>query len=106
MFEKFMNTGFVKERCAQDSEYFKRSSSELELVFNYGNQAICCDGRRDLYSNGILRSAPKRFNVKVLLDPLEEEFNLPPVLVKKRYLGSINFKVVREVYEGSLCSLL
>ena len=39
---------------------------------------------------------------KVLLDPLKEEFNLPPVLVKKCYLGSINLKVVREVYKGSL----
>ena len=101
MFEKFNNTSFIQERCAQNSEYIKRCSAEFEFTFYNGNQTVCNDGSIDLYSNSILRSAPKGFDVKMLLDPFKEEFNLPPFFIKQSYLRGFYLKVVRQVYKGS-----
>jgi hypothetical protein len=36
-----------------------------------------------------------------LLDPFEEEFNLPPFFIEQSYLRGFYLKVVRQVYKGS-----
>ena len=50
------------------------------------NEAVSRNGCTDLYSDSVLRCSPELLNLEVLLEPLEEQFNLPSVLVKVCYL--------------------
>ena len=47
-----------------------------------GDKAISYDCRANLYSDSVLCSAPEFLNLEVLLEPLEEQLNLPSVLVE------------------------
>ena len=44
-----------------------------------GDKAISYDCRANLYSDSVLCSAPEFLNLEVLLEPLEEQLNLPSV---------------------------
>ena len=46
------------------------------------DQTIGNDGCTDLDPDGILCSAPEFLDFQMLLQPLEEELNLPPVLIE------------------------
>lgn len=46
-----------------------------------GHQQVNADGDPNLSPHGVLRGSVEGFDAQVLLDPLEEEFDLPPPLV-------------------------
>ena len=69
-----------------------------------GNQTIGNDGCTDLNPDGILCSAPEFLDLQMLLQPLEEELNLPPVLVEIGNLKRGQMESVGE--ERELTSLL
>ena len=54
----------------------------MKLLFNDGNQHVGAYGRPDLSLHGVLACAEKVLDAQVLLDPLEEEFDLPAVFVE------------------------
>ena len=46
-----------------------------------GHHEVNADSDPDLGAHGVLRSAEEGFDAQVLLDPFEEEFDLPPTFV-------------------------
>ena len=69
-----------------------------------GNQTIGNDCSTDLNPDGILCSAPEFLDLQMLLQPLEEELYLPPVLVE---IGNLKRRQVEGIgKERELTSLL
>ena len=66
---------------------------ETEFLANNGDEDVDGDGDPDLRFHGIGRSSIKGFDTKMLLDPFEEQFDLPPASVKlsdgQRRLGHV-----------------
>jgi hypothetical protein len=54
------------------------------LFFDNGHQHVNGDGSPDLNLDGILGGSIERFDTKMLLDPFEEEFDLPAALIELR----------------------
>ena len=54
----------------------------MEPLFRDGNEHVDADGNPYLCFDGILGSAEKSLDAKVLFDPFEEEFHLPTAFVK------------------------
>ena len=50
-------------------------------------------------SYSILGVSPQGFNYDVLLDPLEEDLNIPSVPVQAGYLGCADIEVVRDKHD-------
>jgi hypothetical protein len=51
---------------------------EVEPFFDDGDQHIDRDSNPDLSFDGVLRRAEEDFDSKMLLDPFEKQFDLPP----------------------------
>ena len=49
----------------------------MHLFFDNGYQHVNCNCNPNLGLDGILGGPIKRFDTKVLLDPFEEQFDLP-----------------------------
>ncbi len=54
---------------------------EVKALLYDGNQDVNRHCNPDLSTHGVLGGAEKCLDAKVLLDPLEEEFNLPSRLI-------------------------
>jgi len=74
---------------------------QIELLFEDRNQHVNADGDPDLSLDGIGRSAEEALDAQVLLDPLEEQFDLPPTLVQFRNGQSWQGEVVGQVDKES-----
>ena len=48
-----------------------------------GNEAVGTDGRINLYSDSVLSSTPEFLDFEMLLEPLEEKFYQPTVLIDR-----------------------
>lgn len=86
-----------KCRLAKDSHDFDNGSIEFEVMFNDANKAVSDDCHMDLYSDCILRFTPESLDLKMLLDPLEEQLNLPSISIKQGNVRSLKIEVVRIV---------
>ena len=89
-------------RLAKDTHYFEYGSADFEIILNDGNETICNNGNVNLYSDGILRFPPKPFDLKVLLNPFEEQLHLPAIFVKQGNVLCTEEKVVRVVSKGTM----
>lgn len=74
---------------------------DIETAFDNGDEAVCDDGDMNLNSDGILVVTPEPFDSEMLLNPFEEQLDLPAVTVKKCDVLCIKVKVVCVVYEGT-----
>lgn len=97
--EQLLNTVFDKQGLAKDSQHGEYRPTNRNVVFDDCDEAICDDGDVNLYSDSILRLAPKGVDLKMLLNPFEEEFHLPTVAVKQCDVFSCEIEVVGIVYE-------
>ena len=59
-------------------------------------QQIVTDSNPNLCKYSILRRPEERLDVQVLLDPLEEQLNLPALPIKLCYSERINDEIVRQ----------
>ena len=75
-------------------------------MLDNGNQAVGTDGRVNLYSDSVLCSPPEFLDFEVLLEPLEEEFYLPAVLIEFGNLLSRQFRGIGQEHELSLLLLV
>ena len=75
---------------------------QLKVVFDDTNDTIGDDSNVYLDTDSILRFSPKGFNSEVLLNPLEEQLNLPSVLVQKCNILSCEVEVVCIIGKGPL----
>jgi hypothetical protein len=60
-----------------------QGSVEFESLSDDGDEHVDGDRDPDLGLHGVLGSAEEAFDPKMLLDPLEEEFDLPAALAKR-----------------------
>ena len=67
-----------------------------------GDKAISYDCRANLYSDSVLCGAPEFLNLEVLLEPLEEQLNLPSVLVEISNFESGKMECIRQKCEVSV----
>src|SRR5579883_421729 len=56
---------------------------QSELLFDDGDEHVDGDGDPHLGLHGVLRGAVEALDAQVLLDPLEEELDLPAALVER-----------------------
>ena len=90
-----------EQRTAQYSHDFNYRTTNLHVMFDDTNEAICDDGNMYLNTDSILGFSPKGFDAEMLLDPLEEQLNLPPVFIKERNVFCFKIEVVCVICEGT-----
>ena len=56
---------------------------QFELLLDDRHQHVHADGDPDLRSHGVLRGAVKTFDSQMLLDPFEEQLDLPSAFVQR-----------------------
>ena len=67
---------------------------QLEPFLHDSNQHVCADRDPDLRLHGVLAGAQKRLDAQVLLDPFEEQFDLPALPVQLSDQIGLQGKVV------------
>lgn len=72
-----------EQGTSEDSHDLVDVAFKFHLVFNDGDKAISAYGRVDLNSDRVLGIAPEGGYPEMLLNPFEEEFHLPAVLVQE-----------------------
>ena len=100
--EKLHNVILGEKGAAQDSHDLHDGTSKLEVVLNDSNETVCDDGNMNLNAHRIVTLSPERFDLEVLLDPFEEQLDLPPVFVKESNLLGSKTEVVRVVSERAV----
>lgn len=90
-----------EQRTTQDSHDFHDRTTDFHVMFDDANEAICDNGNMYLNTDSILRLSPKGLDAEMLLDPLEEQFNLPPVFIKESNVFSFKIEVVCVICEGA-----
>ena len=100
--KEFLNAVSGKHRLAKDTHNLDDWSANFEVVFNDCNETVCDDCNVYLYSDCVLGFSPKLFDLEMLLNPLEEYFDLPSVPIQERNILSCKIKVIRVVSERSL----
>ena len=89
-------------RLTKDTHDLEYGSADFEVMLNDGNETIGNNGNVNLYSYSILRIPPKSFDLKVLLNPFEEQFHLPTVFVKQGNVLCTEVEIVCVVSEGTI----
>ena len=79
--EEVHDVVFGKQGTAQNSHDLHDWTSKLEVVLNDSDETVCDDGNMNLNTHGIVALSPERLDSKMLLDPFEEQFDLPPVFI-------------------------
>ena len=107
-FKQFVDVISDKQGVSKDSHDFNNWPSDIMLTLDDADEAICDDGNVNLNANGIFAFSPERLDLEVLLNPFEEEFDLPSVSVKKRNVRSLEVEVVRIVCErpSEVCRII
>ena len=104
-FERFKQVSDIvldQQRATQNAHDLVDRPADLKVVFDDSDEAISDNGNMYLYADSILGLAPEGFDSQVLFNPLEKEFDLPPVLVKECDAFGRKIEVVRIVRERSL----
>ena len=104
-FERFKQVSDIvldQQRTTQNAHDLVDGPADLKVVFDDSDEAICDNSNVYLYADSILGLAPEGFDSQVLFNPLEKEFDLPPVLVKECDVLGRQIEVVRIVRERSL----
>ena len=96
-FEQVIDVIVDKQRMPQNTHDFNDRPANLMLVFDNTHVTIRDDGNMYLNTYGILTFSPEGFDLEVLLDPFEEQFDLPPILIEECNVGSLEIEVVRVV---------
>lgn len=67
----------------QQAQDLLHPEAELAHELEIRDQQVHAHGHPDLRQHGIARGAEEGFDLQVLLDPFEEQFDLPAVLVDR-----------------------
>ena len=82
-FRKYLvHINVVEKRDAENLQDFDEFAVNIEFLFHDGHEHVYADGDPDLCGEGVERRAEERLDAQVLLDPFEEQLDLPAVLVK------------------------
>lgn len=102
MFKKFVDVILDKQRVSKNAHDLNDWAANLMVMFNDTNETVCDDGNMDLNTNGIFAFAPEGLNLEMLLNPFEEQLDLPSVFVKECNFTCFEIEVVRIVCKRSL----
>ena len=91
-----------ESRLAQDAHDFKHWPANLEVMRNDGNEAVGDDGHMYLNTDCVIGFSPETLDLEMLLNPFEEQLNLPPVFVEKGDVFCAEEEIVRIVNEASM----
>lgn len=61
--EEFLHVVFDQQRTSKDAHNLKDGTTQFEVMFNDGNEAVCDDSDMDLYAYGIFGLTPKSFGI-------------------------------------------
>ena len=100
-FEQVLDAVHGERRLAKDTHDFEYGPANLEVMLNDSNEAVGDDGHVYLYADSIFRLSPETFDLKMLLNPFEEQFHLPPIIEQGNVLRT-EVEVVRIVNEASM----
>lgn len=100
--EEFFNPIFCKQRADKDSHDLHDRAIEFEVMFDDSDKTVGNDGHMDLDADGILRFAPKGLDSEVLLNPFEEELDLPSVAIQECDIPGREVEVIGVIGKGSL----
>jgi hypothetical protein len=73
---------------------------EIEPLLDDSDEHVDRDGDPNLALYGVFGSTEKALDAKMLLDPLEEQFDLPAVLVKRTDCQCRELKMIGEKHQG------
>ena len=71
-----------------------KAVGQMQAFLGNGDQHVSADGDPDLRFDRVLVGAIKRLDTQVLLDPFEEQFDLPALSIQVRYQLGFERKVV------------
>ncbi len=89
-------------RLTKDTHDFKDWSSNLEVMLDDGNEAVCDDGNVNLYAHSILGFSPEPLDLEMLFDPFEKQLHLPPIFIKESNVLGCKIEIVRVVDKAPL----
>lgn len=98
--QEFLNRVLDQQGVAKDTHDLNDRPIQFEIVFNNGDETVSDNSDMYLYSNSILRFSPEGFDTQMLFNPLEKQFHLPSVAVKKGNVFCFEIEVVCVVGEG------
>ena len=101
-FEQVSDFILSEQRTAQDAHNFNDWTTDLHVMFDDANEAVCDDSNMNLDADGILGFTPKGFDAEMLLDPLEEQLNLPPIFIQECDIFGSKIKIVSVVCESAI----
>jgi hypothetical protein len=73
----------------------------FQFLFCICNQQVSANGNPYLGFNGIGGESPECLYSQMLFYPLEEQLNLPSILVKDAYILCFDIKIVSKKYQAS-----
>ena len=73
---------------------------EIESLFDDGDEHIGRNGDPDLALDGVLGGAEEPLDAKMLLDPLEEQLDLPAALIKRTHGEGRELEMVGHKHQG------
>ena len=100
--EKLHDVILGEQGTAQDSHDLHDWTSKLEVMLDDSDETVCDDGNMNLNTHRIVALSPERLDLEVLLDPFEEQLDLPPIFVKEGDVLGCEIEVVRVVSERAL----
>ena len=100
--EKLHDVILGKQGTAQNAHNLHDGPSKLEVMLNDTDETVGDDGNMDLNTYRIVALSPERLDLKVLLDPFEKQFDLPPVFIKEGNVFGCKVEVVRVVSERTM----
>lgn len=72
----------------------------MQAFFHDGDQHVSGDGNPYLRFDGVFARSQKGFDAQMLFDPLEEQFDLPALLVKRGDQLGLEGKIVGQKYDA------
>jgi hypothetical protein len=81
--KQLIQRSFLEHRNAQNLQKSVKRDLERQALLDDRGEDVDRDGDPDLSLNGVLRSPIERLDPKVLLDPSEEQFDLPAEFIKQ-----------------------
>ena len=99
-FEQFVDVILDKQRMSKDAHDLHDWATNLTVMFDDAHEAICDDGNMYLNADSILAFTPEGLNLEVLLDPFEEQLNLPSIFIKEGDFTCLEIEVISIVCKG------
>ena len=91
---------FLEEGNGKNREQSVERCVQVEALLDDGDEDVDRDGDPDLGFHGVLRGPEEPLDAQMLLDPLEEQLDLPAALVEGTDRGGRQGEVVGEEDQG------